>query len=117
MKKNKEFWPFSERVRQEAARLSDNDKATLTIGYLRCYSGQEFHLVLEEFSSKYPDVLVKIKYGNHEELYGLLRTGGQFLPFYQANPSLSGDSQIKRNDCAFWKKDNFGLWRLHILWI
>ena len=65
-----------ERICREAARLSGHDKAVLTIGYLRCYSGQEFHLALEEFSSKYPDVLVKIEYGNHEELYGLLRTGG-----------------------------------------
>ena len=65
-----------ERICREAARLSGHDKTVLTIGYLRCYSGQEFHLALEEFSSKYPDVLVKIEYGNHEELYGLLRTGG-----------------------------------------
>lgn len=65
-----------ERICKEAVRLSNHDKATLTIGYLRCYSGQEFHLALEEFSSKYPDVSVKITYGNHEELYGLLRTGG-----------------------------------------
>lgn len=64
-----------ERMCREAARLSDNDKDTLTIGYLRCYSGQEFRLALEEFSSRYPDVLVKIEYGNHEELYELLRTG------------------------------------------
>lgn len=48
----------------------------MTVGYLRCYSGQEFHLALEEFSSKYPDVSVKLEYGNHEELYELLRTGG-----------------------------------------
>ncbi len=64
-----------ERMCQEAARLSVGNKTTLKIGYLRCYSGQEFPLALEEFSAKYPDVLVKIKYGNHEELYGLLRNG------------------------------------------
>lgn len=62
-----------ERMCREAARLSD--QAALTIGYLRCYSGQEFHLALEEFSAKYPDVPVKIDYGNHEELYELLRMG------------------------------------------
>lgn len=62
-----------ERMCQEAVRLSVSNKTILKIGYLRCYSGQEFHLALEKFSAKYPDVLVKIKYGNHEELYGLLR--------------------------------------------
>lgn len=65
-----------ERMCQEARRLAIGDRATLTIGYLRCYSGQEFHLALGEFSAKYPDVAVKIEYGNHEELYGLLQTGG-----------------------------------------
>ncbi len=64
-----------ERMCQEAARLSAGNKATLKIGYLRCYSGQEFHLALEEFSARYPDVPVKIEYGNHEELYGMLRNG------------------------------------------
>lgn len=61
---------------REASKLSNDGKAVLKIGYLRCYSGQEFHLALEEFSAKYPDVQVKIEYGNHEELYSLLRTGG-----------------------------------------
>lgn len=65
-----------EQMCQEARRLATADQATLTIGYLRCYSGQEFHLALGEFSAKYPDVAVKIEYGNHEELYGLLQTGG-----------------------------------------
>lgn len=65
-----------ERMCQEAKQLSKEKQATLVIGYLRCYSGQEFHLTLEEFSAKYPGVAVKIEYGNHEELYELLRTGG-----------------------------------------
>ena len=61
---------------KEAAKLSNDGKDVLKIGYLRCYSGQEFHLALEEFSAKYPDVQVKLEYGNHEELYRLLRSGG-----------------------------------------
>ncbi len=65
-----------ERMCREAGRLAKGDKANLVIGYLRCYSGPEFHLALEEFSAKYPDVSVKIEYGNHEELYELLRSGG-----------------------------------------
>ncbi|MBD5463344.1 MAG: LysR family transcriptional regulator, partial [Lachnospiraceae bacterium] len=65
-----------EQMCREAGKLAKDDKAALVIGYLRCYSGQEFHLALEEFSTKHPDVSVKIEYGNHEELYELLRTGG-----------------------------------------
>lgn len=68
-----------ERMCLEASRLSSQDQATLTIGYLRCYSGPQFQLALEEFSEKYPDVFVKIIYGNHEELYELLRDGSADL--------------------------------------
>ena len=57
---------------REAGKLAKDDKAALVIGYLRCYSGQEFHLALEEFSAKYPDVSVKIEYGNHEDWYIML---------------------------------------------
>lgn len=64
-----------EQMCREAGKLAQDDKAALVIGYLRCYSGQEFHLALAEFSEKYPDVSVKIEYGNHEELYKLLRSG------------------------------------------
>lgn len=64
-----------ERMCREAARLSDHEQEVLKIGCLRCYSGQEFRLALEEFSLKYPDISVKVEYGNHEELYRLLQTG------------------------------------------
>lgn len=68
-----------ERMCSEAAKLSKAGRAVLKIGYLRCYSGQEFQLALEDFSVKYPEVEVEIAYGNHEELYELLRTGGADL--------------------------------------
>ena len=42
---------------------------------MRCYTGAEFHRALELFSERHPDVEVSVAYGNHEELYGLLRTG------------------------------------------
>lgn len=65
-----------ERICREAEKLSHDGGAYLRIGYLRCYSGREFHLALAEFSAKYPDVQVKIKYGNHEELYEFLKNEG-----------------------------------------
>lgn len=63
-----------ERMCSEAAKIAKGDQASLKIGYLRCYTGAEFHKALELFSQKYPDVEVSVAYGNHEELYGLLRT-------------------------------------------
>ena len=51
----------------------------LRIGYLRCYSGQELHQAVAEFSQVYPEVSISIVNGTHEELYDLLRFGGADL--------------------------------------
>lgn len=64
-----------ERMCGEAAKIAKGDRASLKIGYLHCYTGAEFHRALELFSEKHPDVGASVTYGNHEELYGLLRTG------------------------------------------
>ena len=59
----------------EAAKIARSNKEELKIGYLRCYTEVEFHRALELFSEKHPDVEMSVAYGNHEELYNLLRTG------------------------------------------
>ena len=64
-----------ERMCSEAARLAMGDQAVLKIGYLRCYTGGEFHRAIEQFSERNPDAAVSVEYGNHEELYAMLRTG------------------------------------------
>ncbi|WP_455620221.1 LysR family transcriptional regulator [Eisenbergiella sp.] len=64
-----------ERICRESARIAHDEEAVLGIGYLRCYSGSEFHQAIEGFSAKFPEVSIRIEYGNHEELYDLLRTG------------------------------------------
>lgn len=64
-----------ERMCAEASKIAKGDQASLKIGYLRCYTGAEFHRALELFSEKHPDVETSVSYGNHEELYHLLRTG------------------------------------------
>ena len=63
------------RMCSEAAKIAKGDQASLRIGYLRCYTGGEFHRALELFSEKQPDVDVSVISGNHEELYAMLRTG------------------------------------------
>lgn len=64
-----------QRMCTEAAKISAGNQASLKIGYLRCYSGCEFHEALAQFSQLHPEVAVSIAYGNHEELYTMLRTG------------------------------------------
>lgn len=59
-----------ERMCSEAARIAKGDRASLKIGYLRCYTGTEFQRALALFSEKHPDVEVSVISGSHEELYG-----------------------------------------------
>lgn len=68
-----------EQMCREASKIARGDDAVLKIGYLRSYNSPEVHQALEEFSAKYPDISVQFLYGNHEELFTLLRTGGADL--------------------------------------
>lgn len=68
-----------EKICNEAARIARGDEITLKIGYLRSYNSPEVHQALEEFSEKYPCVDLQLLYGNHEELFDLVRTGGADL--------------------------------------
>lgn len=64
-----------ERMCSEAAKIAHGEQAALRVGYLRSYTDSQFHRALAQFSEQHPDVAVSIAYGNHEELYDLLRTG------------------------------------------
>ena len=64
-----------ERIRNETVRIANKDRAELRIGYLRCYSGQEFRMAVADYSQRYPDVSIQIINGNHEDLYTALRNG------------------------------------------
>lgn len=65
-----------EKIAQETVRIGKDSESILRIGYLRCYSGQELHEAVAEFSELYPEATITIVNGTHEELYDLLRTGG-----------------------------------------
>lgn len=80
-----------ERMCREAAKIAKGDQAELKIGYLRSYAGDEFHKALEEFSDQHPDVAVSVKYGNHEELYDMLRTEQVDLILNDQRRAFSGE--------------------------
>lgn len=61
-----------ERICREAGRIAHGKNATLRVGCLRSYSGQEFYRAVEQFAQKYPDVGLEIQQGNHEELYRMI---------------------------------------------
>ena len=64
-----------EKLCRETARIAHKDEARLRIGYLKCYSGLEFQMAVAEFSEKYPDIMIDIINGNHEDLYDVLYPG------------------------------------------
>ena len=63
-----------EQMCREAAKIASGDESILKIGYLRSHNSPEVHQALEEFSEKYPHVDLQLLYGNHEDLFDLLRT-------------------------------------------
>ena len=81
----------AEHLRHETIRLGQDHELKLRIGYLRCYSGQELHQAVAEFSETYPEVSIDIVNGTHEELYDLLRFGGVDLALSDQRRAFSDE--------------------------
>ena len=60
-------------LKKEISRFNKETSASLKIGYLSCYSGNEFEEAVTIFCDIFPDVDFKIISGSHEELYNALR--------------------------------------------
>ncbi len=54
---------------KETARIANKDAATLSLGCLSTYSGDEFNSAIALFAEKFPTVELKVTGGNHEDLY------------------------------------------------
>ena len=80
-----------ERLCKEASKIANGGQASLRIGYLRSYTGSEFHRALALFSEKRPEVAVSILYGNHEELYAMLRSDQADLILNDQRRAFSGE--------------------------
>lgn len=80
-----------EQMCRESAKIARGQDAVLKIGFLRSYSSPEFHQALEEFAVRYPAVSVQILYGNHEELFTLLRTGDADLVLNDQRRAFSAE--------------------------
>lgn len=51
---------------RETAQIACGKDARICVGYLKRYSGREFHQAVAGFTEKYPDVTIQIINGNHE---------------------------------------------------
>ena len=64
-----------EQLCRETVRLNQKDSATLSVGFLVSYDGDEFTRAIAAFSEQYPAVALSAMSGNHEDLYDALRFG------------------------------------------
>ena len=60
-------------IRRETVRLGSDDELTLKIGYLASYGGGELQSAIVEFAKIYPEVMVSVSKGTHEDLYYALK--------------------------------------------
>ena len=64
-----------ERLKRETIHHGEDDESQLRIGVLRRYDCTELHQALIQFSKTYLEVDVSITFGDHEQLYHMLRDG------------------------------------------
>lgn len=65
----------AEELQKEAVRIGTDNELHLNIGYLAGYDGAELPETIMEFSKIYPEVIVTVFKGTHEDLYHALRDG------------------------------------------
>lgn len=62
-------------IRRETVRLGSDNELQLKIGYLASYDGSELQSAIIEFAKIYPEVIVSVIKGTHEDLYYALKDG------------------------------------------
>ena len=80
-----------EQLVRETTKIAGRGQESFKVGFLRCYSGQEFHLALEEFTGKHSDIPVEVFYGNHDELYHMLLKNEVDLAFNDQRRAFSDE--------------------------
>lgn len=87
---------------RDTARIANGNETGLHIGYLKGYGGCELQHAVSEFLEKYPDVSIDLVGGNHEELYGLLRSGGADLVINDQRRAFSDEYvNLKLSESSF----------------
>lgn len=62
-------------IKRETVRLGSDNELQLKIGYLASYDGGELQSAIIEFAKVYPEVVVSVIKGTHEDLYHALKDG------------------------------------------
>lgn len=67
-KQGKMLLEQEEKLISETVKIANDEKPRLTIGYLQNYGGYEFYNAIKIFSQKYPEVVIDLIGGSHEDL-------------------------------------------------
>lgn len=74
-KRGKVILQDAEKLKAETTRIGSDDELHLNIGYLASYDGTELPQAIIDFSKTYPEVIVTVFKGTHEDLYHALKDG------------------------------------------
>ena len=85
-----------DRLCQEITRVPRAEDEVLRVGYLKCFSGSEFHRAVATFSARYPEVDLQLAGGNHEELSQGIRDGLMDMVFMGQRRAFSRSTPISR---------------------
>ena len=78
-------------IRRETVRLGSDDELQLKIGYLSSYDGGELMSAILEFAKIYPEVIVSVSKGTHEDLYHAIKNGEVSLVFNDQRRAFSDE--------------------------
>ena len=73
--RSKEILKSVNKIKQDIQKEYSKDELHITIGYLSSYEGIELSNAIMEFSKIYPQVIVHVFKGTHEDLYYALKNG------------------------------------------
>lgn len=79
------------KLKQKIINYKKSTKEQLKIGYLKCYTGNEFKNATIEFSNLYKNVHLEILSGNHEDLYELIKNKKVDIILSDQRRALSND--------------------------
>lgn len=80
-----------EHLKIETTKIDKSTNKYLKIGFLKGFASDEIQLAISKFSTFYPNVVLDIVSGNHEELFDSLRVGETDLVLNDQRRSFSDD--------------------------
>ncbi|MDE7256906.1 MAG: LysR family transcriptional regulator [Clostridia bacterium] len=80
-----------DKISKETVRIGTDNELHLNVGYLAGYDGAELPEAIMEFSQIYPEVIVTVFKGTHEDLYHALRDGKANIALNDQRRAFSDD--------------------------